>query len=110
MRGAALNWLEFWDALQKNQAFPSAGVALFIVGGTFRWFEPISRFLSRVPRSPDPFAAARAWIAQRRAAGDEAAARGAEERIRDQQERMTRHGRTMMIVGAAIVSLSVFLL
>jgi hypothetical protein len=84
MRGAALNWTEFWDALQKNHAFPSAGIALFIVGGTFRWFEPISRFLGRVPRNPDPFAAARTWMAQRRAAGDEAAAHAAEERIRDQ--------------------------
>ena len=56
MPGAALNWLEFWDALQRNHAFPSAGIALFIVGGTFRWFELISRFLGRTPRNPDPFA------------------------------------------------------
>jgi hypothetical protein len=101
--------MDFWDALERNHAFPSAGAALFIVGATFRWFEPISRFLGRVGLGPDPFAAARARILERRAAGDEVGARRAEERIRDQQERLTRYGRAMMIVGAVIVALSLLL-
>lgn len=104
-----MTWTDFWNALEQNRAFPSAGVALFIVGAIFRWFEPISRFLGRVDRHPDPFAAARAWIAERRAAGDEAAAASAEARIRDQQERMVRYGRAMMVVGVVVVVLSVFL-
>jgi hypothetical protein len=101
--------MDVWDALEKNRAVPSAGAALFIVGAMFRWFEPIWRFLGRMGLGPDPSAATRAWILERRAAGDEVAARRAEERIRDQQERLMRYGRAMMIVGAVIVALSLLL-
>jgi hypothetical protein len=101
--------MDVWDALEKNRAVPSAGAALFIVGAMFRWFEPISRFLVRMSLGSDPFATARASILERRAAGDEVAARRAEERIRDQQERLIRYGRAMMIVGAVIVALSLLL-
>jgi hypothetical protein len=103
-----LNWIDFWEALERNRAFPTAGATLFIAGATFRWFEPISRVLGRVGRRPDPFTITHAWIAERRAAGDETAARHAEERIRDQQDRMARYGRTMMVAGALIVALSLF--
>ena len=83
--------------------------ALFIVGATFRWLKPLYQFLAPMGWGRDPFAAARDWIAARRAAGDEAAARRAEERLQDQQQRLIRYGRAMMVVGAVIVALSVFL-
>ena len=98
---AALNWNDFWDALEQNHAFPSAGLTLLVLGAAFHWFEPLTRLLGRVD--------ARDWIAERRAAGDEAAARRAEERIRDQQARMTRYAHVMMVAGAIIVALSVLL-
>ena len=103
-----LRWTDFWDALQGNGAFPMAGIALLIIGAAFRWFEPLSRVLG-IDKSSGPFAVAHDWIAERRAAGDEAAARRAEARLSDQHERLTRYGRAMMVVGAVIVALSVFL-
>ncbi len=103
-----VSWTDYWEALQTNRAFPVAGLTLFIFGATFRWFEPLSRVAGFGTRS-DPFASGRNWIAERRAAGDDAAARQAEERLRDQQMRLTRYGRAMMIIGVVIVALSVLL-
>src|SRR5262245_2078566 len=92
-RTAALNWTDFWDALEKNHAFLSAGLALIVIGATLRWFEQVYRF---VGRSPDPFAATRDYVARLRAAGDESTARRVEERVQDQRRRMTRYGGAMM--------------
>ena len=101
-----MTFADFWGALQRNHAIPSAGLALVIVGATVYWLEPISRFLGR---ASDPFAASRNRIAERRALGDEAEARRVEERMQDQQERMVRYGRVMMIAGALVVILNVLL-
>jgi len=104
-----LTWTDFWEALQRNHVIPSAGLALLIVGATFYWLEPIARFLGRSGPGSDPFAASRNQIAEHRAIGDEAEARNVEERTQDQQERLARYGRVMMITGAIIVIVNVLL-
>ena len=77
---ARVTWTDFWDALQRNGAFPSAGFTLLIIGATFRWFEQVCQFLRRTGWGIDPFATTRDYIARHRAIGDERTARQAEER------------------------------
>lgn len=101
-----MTWMDFWDALERNRALPSAGVALLTFAATFRWLEPCSDSSNAPLGGTDPFAAALDWIARLRAAGDEAAARRAENRLRDERRRLVRYGQAMMIVGALIVVLS----
>ena len=104
-----MTWTDFWDALQRNGAFPSAGFTLVVIGATFRWFEQLCHFLGRRNWGPDPFATTRDYVARLHAAGDERTARQVEERLQDQRRRMTRYGRAMMVVGGVIVVLSVLL-
>ena len=104
-----MTWTDFWDALQRNGAFPSTGATLLVIGATFRWFEQVCQFLGRTGWHPDPFAAARDYTARLRATGDERTARGVEERLQDQRRRMSRYGRAMMIVGVVVFVLSVLL-
>jgi hypothetical protein len=104
-----LNWTDFLDALQRNGALPSAGLTLFTVGATFHWFEQLCGFLGRRKWGPDPFTTTRIYVAGLRASGDEQNASRAEARIQDHQQRLRRYGRAMMLVGVAIVALSVLL-
>jgi hypothetical protein len=104
-----VTWTDFWDALQRNGAFPSAGFTLLIIGATFRWIEQVCQFLRRTGWGIDPFATTRDYIARHRAIGDERTARQAEERLRDQRRRLMRYGRAMMVVGVVVVVLSALL-
>ncbi len=113
-----MTWADYWNALVENHALPVAGLVLLIVGATFRWFEPLNRFielatswmpLGKVERAP-PAIVTRAYAASLRAAGDEAAARRAEERAEDYQRRLIRYGRAMMVMGVVLFLLSVLLL
>jgi hypothetical protein len=104
-----LTWTNFWDALQMNGAFLSAGITLLIIGATFRWFEHVCQFLGLTSWGVDPFATTRDYVARHRAVGDERTARHAEERLQDQRRRLMRYGRAMMVVGVVTVVLSALL-
>jgi hypothetical protein len=119
-----MNWTDYWNALMENEAFPVAGLALLIIGAIFRWFEPLNELIERAasaimtpppfPRDDEgrhlaPLVSTRAYAARLRAAGDEAAARRAEQRAEDHRRRLTRYGRAMMVVGGVLFLLSVLL-
>lgn len=105
-----MTWTDFWDALQRTHALPSAGATLAITGATFRWFEDVCGFLARVLGGfEDPFARSREYVARLRAVGDERTIRQVEERLQGQRRLLTRYGRAMMVAGVAIVALSVLL-
>jgi hypothetical protein len=114
-----MTWADYRNALVEIHALPVAGLGLLIVGATFRWFEPLNRFLELAAswmkvgkdesRHGQPFAMTHAYAARMRAAGDEAAARRAEERAADHRRRLTRYGRAMMAAGIVVFLLSVLL-
>ena len=119
-----MTWAAYWNVLVESNAFPVAGLALLIVGAIFRWFEPLNEFVERaaslVMASPplprdhegrrlDPIVSTRAYAARLRAAGDEAAARRAEEQAEDHMRRLKRYGRAMMVAGVVLFLLGVWL-
>ena len=93
-------------------ALPAAGLGLFTIGATLRWFEPLSRLLG-LPVQPQ----AEAWWIKAHpsegigdgAAGDEAAACRAKNRVEDQLRRLIRYGRAMIVVGVILFLLSALL-
>jgi hypothetical protein len=111
-----MTWADYWKTLVEMDALPGAGLGLLIVGATFRWFEPLNRFIERAAswlrigkderRHVAPAVMTRAYAASLRAAGDEAAARRAEERAEDHRRRLIRYGRAMMVVGVVLFLLS----
>jgi hypothetical protein len=119
-----MTWADYWNALVESDAYPAAGLALLIIGAIFRWFEPLNEFVERaaslviapppLPRDKEgrrrePVVSTRAYAARLRAAGDEAAARRAEEQAEDHMRRLKRYGRAMMVAGVVLFLLSVWL-
>ena len=104
-----MTWADYSNALVGNGALPATGLALLVLGATFRWYEPLARLLGLLPGTPE-----RAWGGrasrntgfEQRAAGDGSVTARAEARVEDQRRRLIRYGRAMMLAGVGLLLLS----